>query len=242
MSSGDMIVYMLGIFVIIVVLGLSRYIVVPPNKALVVWGGPKTKQGGLTILTAGGKFVIPGLEKFAFLDIESSTLHMYVSKVLTVKGHQVHLDCDVQYQIDPSEDGLRTAATMLLNKTKEERDLIALGIMEGGIRGSCASLTVAQIHADSLMVSEQFMFVAIHDLQNLGMTVISCTIKDMRVTETDGEPFSNGIVETVLMERIQDLEQKVADLVTIEKRNEELHMELEFLKEEKDDITEKMEE
>ena len=180
MSSLEM-----GIIIILLLIGVvyaaaSRYIKVPPNKAMVVYGRGDKSGGGLQILTSGGKLIWPIIESWSWLDLGITTLPINVTEVVTDKGVMLNVDAVTQTQIDPQETSLRTAAVMLLNKSQEEIEYVAQKTLEGHVRGVCATLTIEQINADRAIVAEKILKVAVEDLKNMGLTVVSFTIRDLK--------------------------------------------------------------
>ena len=168
------------ILIIIMVLALaSRYVKVPPNKAMVVFGHKFKGDEGVQILTGGGKFIIPIIESWSWLDLGITTLNISVTDVVTKEGVMLDVEAVTQTQIDPQEDALKTAAVMLLNKTNDEIEYVAKKTLEGHVRGVCATLTIEQINADRAAVSEEILKVAVGDLRNMGLNVVSFTIRDL---------------------------------------------------------------
>jgi len=170
-------VILIGMFLVYA----SRYMRVPPNKAMVVFGRKfKDEKGGMKILTSGGKFIMPIIESWAWLDLGVRTLDIEVHDVVTQEGVMLDVEAVTQIQIDPQEDALKTAAVMLLNKSSDEIDYVAQKSLEGHVRGVCATLTVEQINSDRDAVSSRILKVAVEDLKNMGLNVVSFTIRDLR--------------------------------------------------------------
>ncbi len=162
----------------------SRYMRVPPNKAMVVFGRDfKSGSGdteGMQIFISGGKFILPVWESWHWLDLEIRTLSVDVKEVVTKEGVMLDVESVTQIQIAPKTESLRTAAVMLLNKTNEEIDYLALKTLEGHVRGVCANLTVEQINSERVAVSEDILKVVDSDLNSMGLKVVSFTIRDLR--------------------------------------------------------------
>ena len=171
---------MIFIGIILVYALASRYIKVPPNKAMVVYGHKFKEKEGMSIRTGGGKWVIPIIESWAWLDLGITTLNIHVTDVVTKEGVMLDVEAVTQTQIDPQEDSLKTAAVMLLQKTAEEIEYVSQKTLEGHVRGVCATLTVEQINMDRAAISELILKVAVEDLKNMGLNVVSFTIRDLK--------------------------------------------------------------
>jgi uncharacterized membrane protein YqiK len=48
----------------------SRYKKVPPNKAMVVYGRRMPSGRGYRVISGGGKFIMPIVESYEFLDLD----------------------------------------------------------------------------------------------------------------------------------------------------------------------------
>jgi len=171
--------FFLAIIAAIVVYA-SRYVKVPPNKAMVVYGHGDKFGSGMQIYTSGGRFILPIIEAWAWLDLGITTLNINVQEVVTKEGVMLDVESVTQIQIDPQEDSLRTAAVMLLQKSAEEIEYVAQKTLEGHVRGVCATLTIEEINADRAVVAEQILKVAVEDLKNMGLNVVSFTIRDLK--------------------------------------------------------------
>lgn len=77
-----------------------------------------------------------------------------------------------------------------MGKSESEIQHIALVTLEGHQRAIMGSMTVEEIYKDRKKFSKQVFEVASSDLVNMGITVVSYTLKDIRdeeVSECDDE-------------------------------------------------------
>lgn len=91
-----------------------------------------------------------------------------------------------------NEDMLLTACEQFLGKSEAEINHIALVTLEGHQRAIMGSMTVEEIYKDRKKFSKQVFEVASSDLANMGITVVSYTIKDLRDEEVS---LSKGLGE-----------------------------------------------
>jgi len=181
MNSVIGIMIFLGViaFFAIVYIIATRYKTVPPNQALVVYGA-RTKAGdGSDIHVAGGTIIWPIIQHYQWLDLEIRTLDIKITDVVTKEGVMLNVEAVTQVQIDPKQDSLKTAANMLLEKDQAEIDYLSQKSLEGHVRGVCATLTIEQINSDRDSVSRSIQDVASSDLKNMGLNVVSFTIRDI---------------------------------------------------------------
>lgn len=78
---------------------------------------------------------------------------------------------------------LLAACEQFLGKSESEIQHIALVTLEGHQRAIMGSMTVEEIYKDRKKFSKQVFEVASSDLVNMGITVVSYTLKDIRDEE-----------------------------------------------------------
>ena len=203
---------MVFVLLMIILMFASRYVKVPPNKAMVLYGHKFKGQEGMMILTGGGKFIVPLIESWEWLDLEVKTLNIKVIDIITKDHHMVNVDCVAQSQIDPSEDSLKTAAVMLLRKTPIEIDYITQKTLEGHIRGVCATLPVLELHEDMEKAAICIGTTANQDLMSMGLNVVSFVIHNVSVTDDGADGTGNPTQATLLRAQVELLESRVAEL------------------------------
>merc|ERR1719297_68563 len=82
-----------------------------------------------------------------------------------------------------NEEMLLAACEQFLSKTEEQIQQVALETLEGHQRAIMGSMTVEEIYKDRKKFSKQVFEVASSDLVNMGITVVSYTLKDIRDEE-----------------------------------------------------------
>lgn len=80
---------------------------------------------------------------------------------------------------------LLAACEQFLGKSESEIQHIALVTLEGHQRAIMGSMTVEEIYKDRKKFSKQVFEVASSDLVNMGITVVSYTLKDIRDEEVN---------------------------------------------------------
>lgn len=147
-----------------------------PNEALVRSGGgarPKVKVGGRL-------FVIPVFQKAQRISLEVMTLQVNTPKVYTSEGVALSVDGVAQVKVARGEDSIRTAAQQFLGKVADEIAQIALQTLEGNQRAVLGTLTVEQIYQDREMFAQRVRDVAGPDMANMGLEIVSFTIRDIQ--------------------------------------------------------------
>ena len=114
------------------------------------------------------------------------TLQVESPCVYTSQGVPISVTGIAQVKIQgQNEDMLLTACEQFLGKSEQEIQHIALVTLEGHQRAIMGSMTVEEIYKDRKKFSKQVFEVASSDLVNMGVTVVSYTLKDIRDEEVN---------------------------------------------------------
>ncbi|EDW01747.1 flotillin-1 isoform X1 [Drosophila grimshawi] len=172
-----------------------------PNEALVVSGCFYMKP----LLVPGGRaFVWPSIQQVQRISLNTMTLQVESPCVYTSQGVPISVTGIAQVKVQgQNEDMLLTACEQFLGKTEAEINHIALVTLEGHQRAIMGSMTVEEIYKDRKKFSKQVFEVASSDLANMGITVVSYTIKDLRDEEGDSKGYlrSLGMARTAEVKR-----------------------------------------
>ena len=183
------IVFVLGTFLIIY---STRYKKVGPNEVLVISGrrhthiDPETGERSTRnyrIVVGGGAFIWPVLERVDDISLEIMTIEVVTPKVYTVQGVPITVDGVAQVKVRGDDVSIITAAEQFLSKSQEEVENVALQTLEGHLRAILGTLTVEEVYKDRDAFAAQVQDVAAGDLANMGLSIVSFTIKDIRDDE-----------------------------------------------------------
>jgi len=167
----------------------SRYRKVGPNEVLVISGRrrkhllPSGEQAvvGFRICKGGGAFVWPIFEKYDVLSLELLTLGVGTKdEVYTVQGVPVLVDGVAQVKVRGDDVSISTAAEQFLSKGQEEVARVATQTLEGHLRAILGTMTVEDIYKSRDAFSNRVQDVAASDLANMGLQIVSFTLKDIR--------------------------------------------------------------
>ncbi len=165
-----------------------RYKKVGPNQVMIISGRKyriKTADGrvdevGFRIRRGGGAFILPLIEKVDLLSLEIITLDVTTPEVYTKPGVPIIVDGVAQVKVGGDETSIRTAAEQFLGKTPEQIREIALQTVEGHLRAIIGTMTVEDIYKNRDQFAFSVQEVAVSDLANMGLTIVSFTMKDIR--------------------------------------------------------------
>src|SRR6266853_719971 len=194
--------------IVIVVLGvggflliwmvLSRYTKVGPNDVLIVSGRKHrfvdpdgtVRARGFRIVKGGGTFVYPIVEKVDILSLELLTIDVQQQQdVYTIKGVPVRVDGVAQIKVKGDDISIATAAEQFLSKSVDDIKNIAMQTLEGHLRAILGTMTVEEIYQNRDAFASKVQEVAAGDMANMGLGIISFTIKDIR----DGQGYLEAL-------------------------------------------------
>ncbi|OXA62471.1 flotillin-1 [Folsomia candida] len=168
-----------------------------PNQALVISGCCHSKPS----LVAGGRaFVWPVIQQVQELPLKTMTLQIESAKVYTSQGVPITVTGIAQVKIQgQNEEMLMSACEQFLGKSIKEIERVALETLEGHQRAIMGSMTVEEIYKDRKKFSKNVYEVASADLMNMGITVISYTLRDIR--DDQGYLQALGMARTAEVKR-----------------------------------------
>ena len=187
--------------IVIVVLGvgaflllwmvLSRYTKVGPNDVLIVSGRKHrfvdpdgtVRARGFRIVKGGGTFVYPIVEKVDVLSLELLTIDVQTPEVYTSKGVPVKVDGVAQIKVKGDDISIATAAEQFLSKGTDDIKNIAMQTLEGHLRAILGTMTVEEIYQNRDAFASKVQEVAAGDMANMGLGIVSFTIRDIRDTQ-----------------------------------------------------------
>ena len=189
-----------GILIVVFAFGLvwaSRYTKVGPNEVLVVSGRQyrqadpdgTIRNRGFRIVKGGGTFVYPVIEKVDILSLELLTIDVQTPEVYTSKGVPVKVDGVAQIKVKGDDVSIATAAEQFLSKDTAAIMNIAMQTMEGHLRAILGTMTVEEIYQNRDAFAQKVQEVAAGDMANMGLGIVSFTIRDIR----DGQGYLDAL-------------------------------------------------
>jgi flotillin len=182
----------IAVFFVLMVLAFvyaSRYKKVGPNQVLVISGRRRLVTDPATgkkvertyrIVKGGGTFIVPVLERVDVLSMEIMTIDVVTPRVYTLQGVPVTVDGVAQIKIKSDEVSIFTAAEQFLSKSADQIRSVALQTLEGHLRAILGTMTVEEIYKDRDTFAQRVQEVSSGDMANMGLGIVSFTIKDIR--------------------------------------------------------------
>ena len=189
--AGWTIVAVLGIVLVLILwaaIWALRYTKVGPNEVLIVSGRKhrlidpdgSMQVRGFRVVKGGGTFVMPVVEKVDVLSLELLTIDVQTPEVYTSKGVPVRVDGVAQIKVKGDDVSISTAAEQFLSKGTEEIKNIAMQTLEGHLRAILGTMTVEDIYQNRDAFAAKVQEVAAGDMANMGLGIVSFTIRDIR--------------------------------------------------------------
>jgi flotillin len=186
--AGGIVVFILGFIFSAFMVYATRYKKVGPNEVLVISGrkhrrllpSGESETVGYRICKGGGAFIWPIIEKYDILSLELLTLDVKTPEVYTAQGVPVVVDGVAQVKVRGDDVAIGTAAEQFLSKGDKEILNIGTMTLEGHLRAILGTLSVEELYKDREMFSQRVQEMAAHDMANMGLQIVSFTLKDIR--------------------------------------------------------------
>jgi len=199
-SWGTVALGTVGIVVVVIIflaIWASRYTKVGPNQVLVVSGRKHRitdadgtlQYRGFRVVKGGGTFVIPVIEKVDVLSLELLTIDVNTPEVYTSKGVPVRVDGVAQIKVKGDDISISTASEQFLSKGVDDIKNIAMQTLEGHLRAILGTMTVEDIYQNRDAFASKVQEVAAGDMANMGLGIVSFTIRDIR----DGQGYLEAL-------------------------------------------------
>ncbi|MGA2854999.1 MAG: flotillin family protein, partial [Verrucomicrobiota bacterium] len=199
-NLGVVAVAVVGLVIVIIIflaVWASRYTKVGPNQVLVVSGRKHrytdpdgtVQLRGFRVVKGGGTFVIPVIEKVDVLSLELLTIDVQTPEVYTSKGVPVKVDGVAQIKVKGDDISIATASEQFLSKGVDDIKNIAMQTLEGHLRAILGTMTVEEIYQNRDAFAQKVQEVAAGDMGNMGLGIVSFTIRDIR----DGQGYLDAL-------------------------------------------------
>ena len=164
---------------------------------------------GFRAKKGGGEFIWPIFERVDVLLLEVMTLDITTPEVYTKPGVPIVVDAVAQVKIKGDESSIRTAAEQFLGKSVAQIKDVALQTVEGHLRAIVGTLSVEEIYRNRDQFAGSVQEVAVSDLANMGLQIVSFTLKDIR--DSHGYLEALGRPRTAEVKRDATIAQAEAD-------------------------------
>ncbi|MFC4222694.1 SPFH domain-containing protein [Lysinibacter cavernae] len=175
--------------VLIAAVIIKRYRIAKPDEAIIVTGGKgrttvdelgnsSQDLSGQKVVTGGGVFVVPFVQKAFVMSLRSRRL-MIVTEAQTTDGITIQAQAVAVVKVGGTQEMIRAAAQRFLSYS-EEIDQSTQEVLSGSLRSIIGGLTVLQIIRDRAVVARNVLEAAEEALTKQGLVVDTLQIQEIR--------------------------------------------------------------
>ena len=144
------------------------------------------------------------LEKADLLSLELLTIDVQTPRrSIRARAFRCKVDGVAQIKVKGDDVSVATAAEQFLSKKTDDIKSIAMQTLEGHLRAILGTMTVEDIYRNRDAFAGKVQEVAAGDMANMGLTIISFTIRDIR--------DSQGYLDALGRPRVAQVKRDAAD-------------------------------
>uniref|UniRef100_A0A1I8GKQ6 PHB domain-containing protein n=1 Tax=Macrostomum lignano TaxID=282301 RepID=A0A1I8GKQ6_9PLAT len=153
-----------------------------------------------TFIPGGRKFVFPVIQQVQRIMLNTMTITIESPRIYTQLGVPITVTGVAQLRIKgQNRDMLAAACEQFLSKSEQQIQEIAKETLEAHQRAIMGNMTVEEIYKDRKKFSKAVFEVASSDLVNMGISVVSYTLKD--INDDEGYLKALGLARTAQVKR-----------------------------------------
>lgn len=211
--------------VLVVIILVRRYQVAKPNEAIIVTGGRGREvldeEGKATrdlssqrVVTGGGVFVVPFIQRSFKLSLESRKLDLN-TEAQTKDGITLTAKAVAVVKVGGSSQMIRDAAQRFLGNEDQIKSSTE-EVLSGSLRALIGTLTVDEIMNDRAAVAQSVLSVAEEALTKQGLIIDTLQIQDIR----DGQDYiaNRGRPEAARVRQLAEISETKANQAAQEQR------------------------
>lgn len=177
-----------AVFLVFLLIWVSRFAKVGPDQVMIVSGrkyvftdtNGRTQTRGFRLVTGGGTFVWPVLEKVGVLSLKPVLVELVAERIPARDGARFQLRVKAQLRIASDEASLLKAAQNLPDKSPQEINSIAGQLIEASLRSLIGDRTSAEISQNQPGFQKQLEEAIKPSLGNLGLELLGFSILDIK--------------------------------------------------------------
>jgi flotillin len=194
-----------------------RYVKVPPEKALIIYGGGQTQ-----IVTGGAKWVVPFVRDFYELDLTNFDVPLEMTDVPNADRIPTTLKAFAICRISNNEPALKVAARTFGRQDKKMIAVTVRNTLEGHLRVVIGRMKMDQILSEREQFNKEIQDAAATELSNIGCEIVIMNIQE--VTDKHGIIDALGRPEAAKVQAeaaIQEAEQNRRRTVEVSTKTRE---------------------
>lgn len=152
----------------------KRYLKVPPEKALIIYGGGKTR-----VVSGGAKFVWPMVEDFYFLELGLFQFEVDLKGVPNKDSVPISVKAAVSAKISNKDEMLPLAAGMFGKKTLKEITEQVKGVVDGHVRALIGQSDMETILRDQDKFKQSIQSMVATEMSKIGCEIVALNIQEV---------------------------------------------------------------
>ncbi len=185
---------------------INRYRRCPSNRVLVIFGRG-TGVNAAKCIHGGGRFVLPLIQDYAYLNLEPIQISIPLKDALSIENIRVNVPSVFTVAIGTELAVMQNAAIRLLGLNTQQITHNAQDIIFGQLRQVIASMKIEDINRDREKFLHQIQHSLEPELQKIGLVLINVNITDI----TDESGYIEAIGKKAASQAIQQARGDVAD-------------------------------
>ncbi len=175
---GILMIGLIGLFILMVLWGVTRYKRCPSDKVLVIYG--KTGQGSAKCIHGGAAFVWPVIQDYEYLDLTPISIDVDLKHALSKQNIRVNVPSRFTVGVSTEDGVMNNAAERLLGKSLEEIRDISKDILFGQLRLVVATMDIEEINADRDKFLLSIRTNVDVELKKIGLSLINVNVTDIQ--------------------------------------------------------------
>ena len=205
-SSIFILLGLVGLFVLMVLWGVSRYKRCPSDRVLVIYGKTGKNQSAKCI-HGGAAFVWPVIQDYAYLDLTPISIDVDLRSALSKQNIRINVPSRFTVGISTSEGVVMNAANRLLGLPLTNVRDLAQDIIIGQMRLVIAMMDIEEINADRDKFQE-----TVYDHVDIELTKIGLKLINVNVTDIHDESgYIAALGKEAAAKAINDAKKSVAE-------------------------------
>lgn len=177
--------------IVLVVLLFAMIKTANANEALVVSGVGATKNGNPIIKRAGGRIVIPFIQKAKYFDLCTRSTKVTGDVTKTQSGVPIMIDWAIAYHPDyEDEQALQRAVANFLDKDERQLEAVLIDIVSGGVRAVISGLTPEAVMNKKDELDDQVKASIQVQMKELGFCVV---LSIHEVVDAEGSTYYSDL-------------------------------------------------
>lgn len=199
----------------------KRYVKVPPEQALIIFGGGKTR-----VMSGGAKFILPLVEDFYHLDLSLFQFEVELREVPNKDNVPITLSASVSAKISNKADMLPVAAGMFGRTNLSGITQKVKGIVDGIVRALIGQSSMETILRDMDQFKQNIQTMVQGELAKTGCEIVALNIQQVsdpnEVIKALGQPEIARVKADAAIQQAEQTRRQVIDTTNAQREAQKI--------------------